>query len=256
MISDLILNDKRYKLGNFIKDDKNKIIFYLHQKCGNTSFLKMIFENLGILELALSYDKYRKQPIEYGVGWPHYYRYSVYNIENRVTVDNIISGEYKLIKIVRNPYKRIVSSYLHVSKVNKELLNKHFKNDNLSFYEFLLILKNKNLKSIDLHIDEQICLFEKENMIYFDEIIKIEELKDKINYLNDKYNLNMSFFYETIHKQEIKQNKINNFIGKHKYDQYKNSVPEYKYFYNDEIREIVYELFKDDINYYNYSYDL
>ena len=36
----------------------------------------------------------------------------------------------------------------------------------------------KNLKSIDLHIDEQICLFEKENMIYFDEIIKIEELKN------------------------------------------------------------------------------
>jgi hypothetical protein len=254
-IINIIKNDIRFIKGNFIKDEKNKLIFYIHQKSGCTSFLKMIFQNLGILDLALSYDKYRAQPIQKNNGWPHYYRYQVYQFENKILPNDLISGEYKLIKLVRNPYSRIVSSYLHILKVNKSLLKDYCDiNNDLSFYDFLNLIKNNNILNIDLHLDTQICDFEKNNLLKFDDIIKLEELNDSIIYLNNKYNINLEYIHEKIHK--TKTNYLNKqMCGYIKYNILKDNIPSYKNFYDDNnIKKIVDKLFYDDIQYYNYDF--
>lgn len=252
--------DKRFLLGNFIKDEKNKIIFYIHQKSGCTSFLKMIFENIGILKEALQYDKYRTYYPTKWSGWPHYYRYDIYQKKNPVKYEDLFSKEYKLIKLVRNPYTRIISSYLHILKVNKDLIDKDlidkfFDSEyNISFYNFLKKIDDKNIIDCDLHLDLQICNLEKINKLIFDDIIKLEELKIRIPYINEKYNINLKYYKEEIHS--VKKNKENNnFVGYKSYNDLINNIPNYIYFYNDnKIKNLVYKIFKDDINKYNYSF--
>ena len=256
-LEQLILNDDRYTKGNFIKDEKNKIIFYIHQKSGCTAFLKMIFKNIGLLKLALSYDKYKGNTTDDYTGWPHYYRYSVYQYEHKVIPSDIINGNYKLIKLVRNPYTRIVSSYLHIMKVNTKLINEQFdRNNNLSFYEFLEIINTKKNLNCDLHLDKQICDFEKNDDILFDDVIKLENLTKDIIYLNNKYNLNLEFFKETIHmsKKHLNNFQLNGYINYKQLIENKN-VSIYHNFYNDnKIKKLVDNFFQDDIKKYNYSF--
>jgi len=268
-IKNLMNKDSRFP-SNFIKDQKNQIIFYIHQKAGCTVFLKMIFQNLGILEEALAYDKN-------GGAWPHYYRYEVYQKENKVEPIDLFSGDYKLIKIVRNPYYRAVSSFIsaHFNVVQSAEYNKgeditkikrfnlrdyiiarHLGNSTNSFYNYYKSIKDENGLEVDLHIDKQKCLFE--DYIKFDEIIKLEELENKIDYLNDKYNLNFQFIRKSSHHTTINK-ELCQFVGYDHWDSIprcKMNVPPYNFFYNDDkIKNLIYELYQDEIQIYDYNLD-
>lgn len=222
---------------NYLFDRNNKLIFGWTAKAGCTVVTKMFFKNMNLLDEALNYSP-----------WVHNYQFHKFYKNNGVVNENDLLNKNNIkLKFVRNPYTRAVSSFIHAGK------HKHIiKNQNLSFKEFLIKIKNN--KIYNSHYGLQICTLEKNNKI-FDEIIKIENIKNEINRINKKYNLNLDCDFSSRH-HVIKNNNLNSYVGDIKYDDLNNNIPPYKYFYDDEIKQLVYDIYKIDIETYNYEFDL
>lgn len=170
--------------------------------------------------------------------------------------------KYK-INVVRNPYKRVVSMFtdkyigLNNNLYNKIKLNKD------TFYEFVNFLYNTNLTNIkDIHIKKQSLKYHVNDII-----IKCENFEtDILNFykkLNeDLYNKCNNIIYNN------SKNKKHRMLNKTKRNDTKiyvydtvyepgidRSWPDYKYFYNDEIKNMVYEIYKEDFINFNYDKD-
>ena len=161
-----------------------------------------------------------------------------------VTDNIILDNKYLKIKFVRNPYTRAISSYIHYVI---------FYNDNIiSFFDFLNNLNNNSYK-YDIHYTSQHHLLEKQQKIY-NEIIKIENIHSEIERINKKYNINLEYNSVSNH-HSIKKLDEKKYVGYIKYSNIKN-IPSYRYFYDDErIKQLVYDIYKIDINLYNYTFE-
>ena len=163
-----------------------------------------------------------------------------YILKNKIDDSFLINTDYLKLKFVRNPYARAVSSYLHLS-IN-----------NLSFYQFLLNLLN-NKYEYNIHYASQHHLLEIKQKIY-NEIVKIENIDIEIERINKKYNINLEYESVSDH-HSIKKLDEKKYVGYIKYSDIKNT-PSYTYFYDDErIKQLVYDIYKIDINLYNYTFE-
>ena len=214
--------------GILINNDK-KIIIDWSAKSGCTNILTMFFKYINL---------YKNFFLEYPIYI--YYERVNYTRKNLISKEFLLNSKYLKLKFVRNPYARAVSSYLHLS-IN-----------NLSFYQFLLNLLN-NKHEYNIHYASQHHLLEKKQKIY-NEIIKIENIESEIERINKKYNINLE--YESVsNHHSIKKLDEEKYVGYIKYSDIKN-IPSYRYFYDDErIKQLVYEIYKIDINLYNYTFE-
>lgn len=220
---------------------QKKIIFELSPKSNCTVITKMFFNYIGQLERALKFSS-----------WIHNYR-KKYSRRQSLPIKNE-EKDYIKIKFIRNPYNRAVSSYLHVMK---SVLHTWWGlQHKLSFNDFLDIYhKIKNKKASD-HITPQTLGNQYLNINYFDEIVHVEDLESEINRINKKYNLNLNCNYDSHHWacKNISEKK-QYFVGNLSYNEISkliknNELPDYDYFYNDEIKQKVNEIYKNDINLY------
>lgn len=209
-------------------------------KAGCTIICKIFFEYMDELEKALQYSP-----------WIHDYRQKYYYEKyGRVKSSHIFSNNYTKIKFVRNPYSRAVSSYIHVMKTP---LIKTFNNQDMSFYSFLLNIKN-NTYSSNSHYNLQITKIELSNVCNtLFRIIKIENLEKEINSLNKQFNLKLNCDFTSDHHIN-KLNNININAGYVRFSQFKENIPNYKNFYDKKIQDLVYEIYKPDIVKYNYTF--
>lgn len=219
-----------YKEKNGILINKNKkIIIDWSAKSGCTNIVTMFFKYIDLYK-----DFHLENPIDI-----HNERIK-YRLLNKIEDSFLINTDYLKLKFVRNPYSRAVSSYLHLS-IN-----------NLSFYEFLLNLFN-NKYEYNIHYASQHHLLEKKQKIY-NEIIKIENIDSEIERINKKYNIKLEYNSVSNHQCQKHLNE-KNYIGYIKYSNIKN-IPSYRYFYDDErIKQLVYDIYKIDINLYNYTFE-
>ena len=216
-------------------------------KSGCTTVCKMIFKYLGILDEALKYSK-----------WIHDYRmHKYYSKYGEIDKESLLHGKYSkylIIKFVRNPYSRAVSSYIHAMKSIKliELIGL----DNISFIHFLTLIRNKNITVEEGHWRIQKLSYENDNNKKNLNIkyIKIENIKDELNILKKNNNIDLYYDFTSNHHIKKKDN-INKFVGNIKFKNLNNKFPKYRYFYNDKIRKLVEEIYFNDIKTYNYSYD-
>lgn len=131
-------------------DARMIVIFSPKAACSNVAI--WFFHHLGQGEKARKHDL-----------WPHYYRSEVYyNSElYRDAVASDLTG-YRIVRVIRDPYDRAVSSYRHglrtrlatrvIAPVMKELdLDKN----GLSFDEFLTFLERSDLQSCNPHFRYQ-----------------------------------------------------------------------------------------------------
>lgn len=218
----------------------NKYIIRWTAKSGCTSIIKQWFDEAGILEEALKYNH-----------WVHNFRISVfYDRFGRVTNNHFKSNDFIKIQYVRNPYDKAVSSYIHAVGHPRLIHGK-----NKSFYDFVKALHEK---SIPINGGGgHWCMQQRDPTLKFDEVIKIENIKKETQRLNEKYNLNLKDFSSSHHHEKLsnvkdffllKRDETEAWIRKHK------GIPSYKSFYNDEIRRMVYEIYKPDIENYKYKY--
>lgn len=214
-----------------------KFIIDWTPKAGCTVICKIFFDYMDELNKALNYSS-----------WIHDYREKYYYANyGRVNNNQLLSNNFIKIKFVRNPYSRAVSSYIHVMKTR---LKKLFNNEDMSFYTFLLYLKQKKYPNNSHYCLQNIDL-EKNNNI-FNHIIKIENLEEEINNLNKLYNLNLNYDYTSTHHIKKINKKID--VSDVKFSQI-TEIPNYNNFYSKKTKDLVDEIYKPDIIRYNYTFD-
>lgn len=220
----------------------DKYIIDWTEKCGCTVVIKMFFQSIGLLEDALEYNS-----------WIHNYREEkFYEKFGRVTKEMLSSNEYIKIKFVRNPYNRIVSSYFAAHENNKQFLPGYDHLD-LTFYDFLKLVKEKKLANDHWRSQYQ----EIESEFSFDEVIQIENLDMEVERLNKKYDLNLKIDSCSGH-HHAKDKSINDFVGRKRHSQYDDvkNIPDYINFYDEEIKQLVSEIYEMDLKTYGYDWNL
>ncbi|ABG53420.1 hypothetical protein Tery_4433 [Trichodesmium erythraeum IMS101] len=212
------------------------------EKAGCTIVCKMFFDVMGILQEALDYNS-----------WIHNYRQDkFYEKFGKVTEDMLSGDKFVKMKFVRNPYTRAVSSYFAANENNKQYL-KGYEHLDLSFYDFLLLVKQKKIVNDHWRTQYQ----EIESRFNFDEIIKIENIEQEVKRLNQKYSLNLQLHTHSSHHHKKDKNK-SEFVGRKKYSELEISgtIPDYRNFYDDETKLLVSEIYEKDLKTYKYTFDL
>ena len=212
----------------FLIDTDKKIIFGWSPKCG-CSHIKNIFWFL-----------------------------KTNNLENRIHTSKDSSKlpndieNYITIIITRNPYERIISGFLDKYKKNGQFRNL-WKDSVLSFSKFIDKLINYQWEIIDRHhfLPQTKESFDKK--ILLSKIIKFYDI-GKINYkyIEQLYNKkipNCIMNKKQGHERSLNVNVdsyYNNYVYNLHIDDYINYNVNIKYFYNEEIREKVFNFYIDD----------
>tara|TARA_Y100000768_G_scaffold385334_1_gene371246 strand:+ start:35 stop:793 length:759 start_codon:yes stop_codon:yes gene_type:complete len=242
---------------SYLYHSKNNIIIIWQAKCACTIVLKMYLAEENLLEEALKLS-----------WWVHDYREKY--LSNKVITYN---NNTKLIQFVVNPYRRIVSTYLHAAKnwIIDGYSKKFGINNNISFNTFLdflidnpfsnihhnlqyfYLLDKKILKKDITSYNTIIYTFKYNNFILELEIVKMENINTLLPIINKKYNLNYTQQNSLHHT--VKNNTTNNFLGNELFNNIKKIPKYYHYFYNDNIKQKVETLYSKDISTFNYTWE-
>lgn len=227
-------------------DKKNKIIMGWTPKAGCTVAIQMFLDHMGILEEAL-------EPSILSV---HDYLHKVFF--TKFGIADFSNPEYFKFKVVRNPYDRAISSFLHYLKYNAP--------QGLSFNEYLSRLIQVSNRFNDNHHQPQI------DGRHYDKIIKIENLESDIQEINNMVGTSFKTHYSSSH-HHVKLEKSNNFFGELTFTTnmkfkdikfmatgnplFKTSnmvIPHYDDFYNETLRLKVQKLYCNDFCTFGYSF--
>ncbi len=232
-------------------EEEFPIIFFWSPKSGCTSLIKWYFFQIGLLQKAIDYNP-----------WVHFYRMEVYERQRnyKIKVENqLLNGKKDIYKLVRNPYKRAVSSFLN-TLTNKQIMNEVApdSNNGLSFKQFLYRVKDigVNRDLINAHIAQQ--YIEKEE-VFIQNYIKLEHFSTNIKAIENKYNLLQSPIKNIINSphnmsQRMKDINEGTFADvKMSLESFNKPLPQYKNFYDYETKNLVRDLFKKDFKKYGYN---
>jgi hypothetical protein len=212
----------------FIILHEKKLIIFWSPKCGCTSLKTIISVYLNI------YDSNK-------------YKHIHKNEELKKLIDvkkykSEIYKDYDIVMLIRNPYTRLVSGF-----INKYISGKYKKPDNFdSFLDFCNILSKYPYK-IDKHH------FEKQTTNKGWEFY-LELGKPKIKYVLDTSKVNDLKKILDLDIDDIKINKTNKIVEEDNINLWSKSynslkkITNYNYsnFYNDYLKKLVYNIYKDD----------
>lgn len=239
--------------------DQNLALFF-SAKGGCTFAVKWFFFQTNHLDQALAYHP-----------WIHEYRQKVFCrlSEYKNHVHEILNKKTRIIKVVRNPYARAVSSYIHAARCGYEnekisrFLNRPINNDTgFSFREFIGYLGSIDLHSADTrgcdpHHRVQIHRSEEKGLVKPDYIVKIENSFDAFKRIEAELGLQESNL-ESLNRSghHTSRNKENTFSGDISYSVNSTkglSFPSYINFYDDSLRKEVMKLYQIDFKTYDYD---
>jgi hypothetical protein len=233
----------------FLKDLQKKIILSWSAKAGCTVVAKLFFRHAGVLDEAMAYAP-----------WVHDYREEVYQKKHVVVVDDLLNPDYLLLKIVRNPFLRAVSSYIHACKYPSILdkpvicsLNGKIgsKSEGLTFSMFVQYLELVNITSCNLHYSRQKQKWE--DGLRAPQIIYLENIESDIQQVNQRYRTQFSLegLLHSPHHVE-KDPGVNVPAYDIPWDELHKAIPEYRWFYNQDLLVRVADIYKEDVNAYGY----
>jgi Sulfotransferase family len=245
ILTKLITNNPLYK-------KEFPLIFFWTPKGGCTSLIKWFYFQVGLLQEAMDYNP-----------WVHFYRMEVFQKQVGYKAEltkELLNNKKSVYKLVRNPYNRAVSSFFATLK-NKAILEQVFPEDipnGLSFKQFLYRVKKIGVKkgSINAHIAQQYVEGEE---IFIQKHLPLEYFVTNIKEIEKEYNLLDSPIQNIIkssHHMASRLNvKTNQSFSEVKLfvKELHGSLPEYKFFYDEETKALVSELFQEDFEKYGYS---
>jgi hypothetical protein len=245
--------NREYAHYTAVVDNSRKILMEFSPKAGCTSAVVMFAENMGY---------------KYGVhytGWPHDFREKMlYRACGNAYWCMYFDPTWYRFKVVRNPYERAVSSYIHcMETVILTKLIPASQHNTTSFLDFMRLvsrLPEKTVYRVALqHISYQVSTLERDlkhhqNISLYRTIVKIEDPTEALATINNATGSNFSLKFKSSHHTR-RHNGTQIFVGDKPYDEIRNSIPEtYKYFYNSEIKALVEKVYLRDLKMYNYSY--
>jgi len=246
--------------SQILVDANQKIVLMWVPKSGSTFGVNWFFAQRGLLFEAQKHYKFI-----------HRYRDEVYRFstEHRKSLGGYLKKphDYSVIKIVRHPLKRAVSSYIHAVKYKfayKEI--SHFLGRNVnqergfSFREFVGYLESININTCNIHFRSQVHPLEKSGKITIDYLIDLEDSVEKLGELERKLGLHqtdLTLFMESKHhtiRTEVEGfygDRID-YYGRKKKRGRKIVTPPAANFYDENLLEKVGKIYAEDFERYGY----
>ena len=166
---------------------------------------------------------------------------------------------YKFV-VVRNPWKRLVSYYK-----NKKILmrhknitfpidrNYHNETGDITFNELVKLIANSSKYSREDHVADQYIGLE---TVKFNKIVKLENIDNDMKEVEKILEIPSIFnFKTTFHQPSSPVSDSTNFVFNKKPLEFDhNDLPSYEYFYNNELKDLVNNIYQMDINQFNYQF--
>jgi len=189
--------------------------------------------------------------------------------------EECINNNFRYITICRNPYERLVSGYIDkfcspsffqlpfCKKVMKFYGRDNINNypERITFTELVLYLAKNSQSMFDDHFKPQtkmIIKHPKNKIIKLEDKEKIDETIKELGFKTEFINYNKVILKQNTKKVNVSDN-INVFEQGYQFFknlQNKNQVPKYNLFYNDVIKDVVYNIYKKDFETFGYPNDL
>ncbi|MCS1351060.1 sulfotransferase family protein [Mechercharimyces sp. CAU 1602] len=232
------------------------LVIFWSPKSGCTTITKWFFYQIGLLDTALRYDPWihRYRGVYYGKN-PHYLK---------ELKESLSSGVKKSYKLVRNPYTRAVSSYLHACQhrvewreMNQYINGEEISQQGISFKEFLYYVKYKGPSKhvIDAHISRQFMEGEKK---WVRDYIYLENLSQELRKLERIHQLKQSPIMRLAqshhHRKRKPVSKMNDHLATQKNTPHSlpEIIPAYRSFYDQEAIALVQKIYRIDFEIYRY----
>ena len=216
-------------------DMKNKICITFSPRGGCSISFQQYLDLIGLLDDGLNYNPFI-----------HEYRCRVFNPNVQFyDINQLVNEKYTFVKFIMNPYIRAVSIYRAQSS------------HNLSFRECMRELVNNKIDYLTpnetYHMAPQYIDGEENIITKYVKIDKNETFQITL-FDGTPYTLDANK-YTSIH-HGIRNIDNTTFCGDLSKEIIINNLPtSYKYFYDDEIKQLVEAFYKEDIEHYGYSFD-
>ncbi|MFG0773282.1 sulfotransferase family 2 domain-containing protein [Vibrio plantisponsor] len=140
-----------------------------------------------------------------------------------------IFRQYYKFTLVRNPWDKVISQYMFMINKRDDLRTYINMPKNASLAEYIELIQKKEhvqwAKQVDFILDEN-------GELLVDDVFKLENINDDASIMSSRIGLNFS---------EIPHDN-------------KGSRKPYQDYYTEETKEMVYDIYKDDILYLNYNF--
>jgi hypothetical protein len=242
-----------------IIDPRRRLALFWSDKSGCTFAVKWIFAQMNLLTAALEYHE-----------WIHHYREQVYDRSQQYSLGlNLLAtnpSSFQVIKVVRNPFDRAVSSYIHACSRGYEdnaislFLNRQISPEHrFSFREFIAYLFSIDLTQCNEHHQLQTHAAESSGILSIKHLVYLEHINLQISHVEKKLNLphqDLNFLSTSSHHTRRDHSATSQFMGDEClqiYQQESVSLPLSYCFYDQELMDSVANLYKADLLRYGYS---
>lgn len=222
--------------------------------------------------LAASNSRRKKEVLQLSRNTTRLYVDLNYTLANYTYVEakQIINNNYFKFAIVRNPWARLVSTYLNlfVRLFEKKRITElaqdsaryiygedEFKKyeDSINFAQFVQYVCNTDDKYIDPHCKSQHCFL---GGVKYDFIGRMENLSDDLEYIKNR--LKLSFEIPKVNKTDysLPSDTIDNYwnISSSQLRNIKSGLPSYQHFYTPETIDLVGQRYVKDIEMLEYNF--
>lgn len=235
-------------------DKRRKILMFWTPKAGCTTAKSLFLQHMGLLPIALSYDAWVHNfcdAVSNGLN-PHEDILSTFVGESLTWY--VQNNEFLKIKVIRNPYLRVVSSFLVYISV-------HAPTD-FTFRQFVRFLSHcDNCDELGHHVAFHCCpqySFAVDPLI--DKYVRLESIEQDLQNVDACAHTNFLDAYRVImesghHHIRERDSSHTDFAGDRKASEFvNNAMPDYQYFYDQEMKTLVDNIYYYDIVEYGYEF--
>lgn len=240
-----------YLPGTLI-DRTHKFSLFYNAKCGSGSAKIWYLSTIGVLP---EQTEHHREPDKF-LGMSVHDHIRLNRDKFSATKDDLIRhSDYKKIILVRSPWRRLVSFYCdkilkpdnHLERLN--ICTEGRYPTAMTFREFVRHISGIPNECLEDHLRSQ--TYGRSHLV-FDHVIRLENLQSEITQLSQALGLTKTLVFPRRNKTTY-CSLTQEYVCDKKPDQFSIS-PTYKYFYDDEIIDIVAEKYAVDIKCFGYSF--
>lgn len=236
-------------------DKKQKLCLLWSPLCASTAIVPWFFKQIGLKDdLEAFKERAKKRGMDKGA---HRYRTIHHNTEGYIRhLPEVLHQSFSVIRLVRNPFSRTVSSFLQSLRMKKVFPELFATTDtSLSFAEFVDFLGTVDLQSCDPHFKVQQHPLEKMGLLTPAYMVKFESLAGDIRNTEQALGLPHIGIWgggRTLYTKNTECHAHRKFS----LEDIQKGVPHYRHFYTTELERKIRNFYAEDFAAYGYSTEL